>query len=87
MNITNLKKRSLIRYYDTVKADKAEFVRIRDERIAAFKERLEETGLEVIWDSNNCGRIEKGMFTYKFEFYHNGSAHETWGKELQRHNT
>ena len=54
-------------YLDTVEADKAEFVRIRDERIATFKKRLEETGLEVIWNGNNNGRIEKGMFSYKFE--------------------
>ena len=32
-------------YLDTVEADKAEFVRIRDERIATFKKRLEETCL------------------------------------------
>lgn len=70
-------------YLDTVEADKAEFVRIRDERIATFKKRLEETGLEVIWNGNNCGRIEKGMFTYRFEFYHNGSVRETWEKNYK----
>lgn len=67
-------------YLDAVEANKAEFVRIRDERIAAFKKRLEETGLKVIWNGNNCGRIEKGMFTYKFEFYHDGNVHEMWEK-------
>ncbi|MFS2809652.1 hypothetical protein AAH029_18085, partial [Parabacteroides distasonis] len=75
-------------YLDTVEADKAEFVRIRDERIAAFKKRLEETGLKVIWNGNNCGRIEKGMFTYRFEFYYNGSVHEAWERNYNgiKHN-
>lgn len=70
-------------YLDTVEANKAEFIRIRDERIAAFKKRLEDTGLEVIWNSNNSGRIEKGMFIYKFEFYYDGNVHETWEKNYK----
>lgn len=70
-------------YLDVVEENKAEFVRIRDERIAAFKKRLEETGLKVIWNGNNCGRIEKGMFTYKFEFYNDGTVHEMWEKNYE----
>lgn len=75
-------------YLDAVEANKAEFVCIRDERITAFKKRLEETGLEVIWNGNNCGRIERGMFTYKFEFYHDGNVRETWEKNYNgiKHN-
>lgn len=70
-------------YLDTVEMNKAEFVRIRDERIAAFKKRLEETGLEIKWNGNNCGRIEKGMFAYKFEFRYNGEVCETWEKNYK----
>lgn len=75
-------------YLDAVEANKAEFVRIRDERIAVFKKRLEATGLEVIWNGNKSGRIEKGMFTYKFEFYYNGNVRETWEKNYNgiKHN-
>ena len=51
--------------------------------IKPFYKFLEETGLEVIWNGNNCGRIEKGMFTYRFEFYHNGSVRETWEKNYK----
>jgi hypothetical protein len=70
-------------YLDAVEANKAEFVRIRDERIAAFKKRLEATGLKVMWIDSNCGRIEKGMFAYKFEFYHDGNVRETWDKNYK----
>lgn len=70
-------------YIDAVEANKAEFVRIRDERIAAFKKRLEATGLKVMWIDSNCGRIEKGMFAYKFEFYHDGNVRETWDKNYK----
>ena len=55
-------------YLDTVEADKAEFVRIRDERIAAFKKRLEETGLEVIWNGNNCGESRKVCLPISLSF-------------------